>query len=199
MRPDHHRREHRGQPRRRLGLVRWTVPASGTYRFDTCSANPGVVGLIGLFIGNSVSNLTEFGAGPSQDLCPPGQAGGHYHHYAGSRPDVLHQVRRHQPGQQCKPAVRRTVLAGVGPAVISLVAWALGLGWRFGVVPADGDEAPDAPGRRGQADEREQGDVTDVGDDQEHDAQAEGEGADGLLLPRFGGRGGPGRGERRGT
>jgi hypothetical protein len=53
----------------------WTVPVTGSYRFDTCSANPGVVGLIGLFTGNSVSNATEFPPGPSSDLCPAGEAG----------------------------------------------------------------------------------------------------------------------------
>ena len=54
---------------------KWTVPVTGSYRFDTCSANPGVVGLIGLFTGNSVSNATEFPPGPSPDLCPAGEAG----------------------------------------------------------------------------------------------------------------------------
>ena len=53
----------------------WTVPVTGSYQFDTCSANPGVVGLIGLFTGNSVSSATEFPPGPSQDLCPAGEAG----------------------------------------------------------------------------------------------------------------------------
>ncbi|HEY2261796.1 MAG TPA: fibronectin type III domain-containing protein [Streptosporangiaceae bacterium] len=53
---------------------KWTAPADGSYQFDTCSANPGVAGLIGLFLGNSAS-APEFGAGPSQDLCPAGQAG----------------------------------------------------------------------------------------------------------------------------
>jgi Fibronectin type III domain len=54
---------------------KWTVPVTGSYQFDTCSANPGVVGLIGLFTGNSVSNATEFPPGPSSDLCPAGEAG----------------------------------------------------------------------------------------------------------------------------
>jgi hypothetical protein len=53
----------------------WTVPVTGSYRFDTCTANPGVAGLIGLFTGNSVSNASEFPPGPSQDLCAPGEAG----------------------------------------------------------------------------------------------------------------------------
>lgn len=53
---------------------KWTAPADGAYQFDTCSANPGVAGLIGLFLGNSAS-APEFGSGPSRDLCPAGQAG----------------------------------------------------------------------------------------------------------------------------
>jgi hypothetical protein len=53
----------------------WTVPATGTYQFDTCSANPGVAGLIGTFTGSSVSTATETGPGPSPDLCPAGEAG----------------------------------------------------------------------------------------------------------------------------
>jgi hypothetical protein len=53
----------------------WTVPVTGSYQFDTCTANPGVYGLIGLFEGDSVSNATEFGPGPGQDLCPAGEAG----------------------------------------------------------------------------------------------------------------------------
>lgn len=36
----------------------WVVPATGTYQFDTCSATPGVAGLIGAFTGNSVGALT---------------------------------------------------------------------------------------------------------------------------------------------
>ena len=54
---------------------KWTVPVTGSYQFDTCSANPGVYGLIGLFTGDTVSNATEFGPGPSPDLCPAGEAG----------------------------------------------------------------------------------------------------------------------------
>ena len=54
---------------------KWTVPVTGSYQFDTCSANPGVYGLIGLFAGDTVSNATEFGPGPSPDLCPAGEAG----------------------------------------------------------------------------------------------------------------------------
>jgi hypothetical protein len=54
---------------------KWTVPVTGSYQFDTCSANPGVVGLIGLFAGSTVSTATEFPPGPSQDLCPAGEAG----------------------------------------------------------------------------------------------------------------------------
>ena len=54
---------------------KWTVPASATYQFDTCSANPAVVGLIGTFIGNSAANVTEYGSGPSQSSCPVGEAG----------------------------------------------------------------------------------------------------------------------------
>jgi hypothetical protein len=54
---------------------KWTVPVTGSYRFDTCTANPGVVGLIGLFTGNSVSTATEFPPGPGSDLCPAGEAG----------------------------------------------------------------------------------------------------------------------------
>ena len=54
---------------------KWVVPATGTYQFDTCTANPAVVGLIGAFTGNSVSTLTEFGPGPSQFSCPAGEAG----------------------------------------------------------------------------------------------------------------------------
>lgn len=53
---------------------RWTVPTTGSYRFDTCDANPGVPNLIGLFQGDVVG-APEFGPGPSLDLCPNGQAG----------------------------------------------------------------------------------------------------------------------------
>ncbi|MBV8716205.1 MAG: fibronectin type III domain-containing protein [Chloroflexi bacterium] len=49
---------------------KWVVPATGTYQFDTCTATPAVVGLIGAFTGNSVGSLTEFGPGPSPDSCP---------------------------------------------------------------------------------------------------------------------------------
>jgi Fibronectin type III domain len=49
---------------------KWTVPANGTYDIDTCSANPGVVGNIGLFVGNSVSTANEIPPGPSSGLCP---------------------------------------------------------------------------------------------------------------------------------
>jgi trimeric autotransporter adhesin len=54
---------------------KWIAPAEGTYQFDTCSPYPAVEGLIGAFIGNSVSNLTELSPGPSLDLCPAGEAG----------------------------------------------------------------------------------------------------------------------------
>ncbi|MCW2931106.1 MAG: fibronectin type protein [Actinomycetia bacterium] len=53
----------------------WTPSASGTVTFDTCSANPGVDGHIEAFIGSTVSTLQPFGPGPSQDLCPAGEAG----------------------------------------------------------------------------------------------------------------------------
>jgi Fibronectin type III domain len=53
----------------------WTVPADGTYQFDTCSANPGFPTNIGLFVGSTVSSASEFGPGPSQDICPAGEAG----------------------------------------------------------------------------------------------------------------------------
>ncbi len=53
----------------------WTVPVTGTYQFDTCSANPGFPSNIGLFAGSTVSSASEFGPGPSQDLCPNGEAG----------------------------------------------------------------------------------------------------------------------------
>ena len=49
---------------------KWVVPATGTYQFDTCTANPGVAGTIGAFTGNSVGNLTELQDGPSQFSCP---------------------------------------------------------------------------------------------------------------------------------
>jgi hypothetical protein len=51
----------------------WSVPVSGTYRFDRCSGTPGVAGLIGLFIGSSVASLTEFGAGPARTSARPGR------------------------------------------------------------------------------------------------------------------------------
>ncbi len=54
---------------------KWTVPVTGSYQFDTCTANPGAVGLIGLFQGSTVSSATEFGPGPSPELCPAGEAG----------------------------------------------------------------------------------------------------------------------------
>jgi hypothetical protein len=54
---------------------KWTVPVTGSYQFDTCSAYPDVYGLIGLFTGDTVSNATEFSAGPSLDDCPAGEAG----------------------------------------------------------------------------------------------------------------------------
>jgi hypothetical protein len=54
---------------------KWTAPVTGSYRFDTCTANPGVVGLIGTFAGSTVSSASEFGPGPGQDLCPAGEAG----------------------------------------------------------------------------------------------------------------------------
>jgi Fibronectin type III domain len=54
---------------------KWTVPVTGSYQFDTCTANPGVVGLIGLFMGSTVSTASEFGPGPSPGLCPAGEAG----------------------------------------------------------------------------------------------------------------------------
>lgn len=55
---------------------KWVVPATGTYQFDTCTANPDVVPIIGAFTGNSVGNLTEYpGPGPSLDSCPAGEAG----------------------------------------------------------------------------------------------------------------------------
>lgn len=47
----------------------WVVPATGTYQFDTCTANPDVVGIIGAFTGNSVGNLTELQDGPSEFSC----------------------------------------------------------------------------------------------------------------------------------
>lgn len=52
----------------------WTVPADGSYQIDTCSANPDFPSNIGLFLGNSAS-APEFGAGPSQDICPADEAG----------------------------------------------------------------------------------------------------------------------------
>ena len=55
---------------------KWVVPATGTYQFDTCTANPDVAAIIGAFTGNSVGNLTEYpGPGPSLDSCPGGEAG----------------------------------------------------------------------------------------------------------------------------
>lgn len=53
----------------------WTVPVTGTYQFDTCSANPDFPANIGLFAGSTVSSAPEFGPGPGQDLCPAGEAG----------------------------------------------------------------------------------------------------------------------------
>jgi hypothetical protein len=53
----------------------WTVPVTGTYQFDTCSANPDFPANIGLFLGSTVSSAPEFGPGPGQDLCPAGEAG----------------------------------------------------------------------------------------------------------------------------
>jgi trimeric autotransporter adhesin len=49
---------------------KWVVPATGTYQFDTCTANPDVAGIIGAFTGNSVGNLTELQDGPSEFSCP---------------------------------------------------------------------------------------------------------------------------------
>lgn len=54
---------------------KWTVPVTGSYQFDTCSANPDLPANIGLFTGSTVSTSTEFGPGPSQDLCPAGEGG----------------------------------------------------------------------------------------------------------------------------
>jgi fibronectin type III domain protein len=48
----------------------WVVPATGTYQFDTCTATPAVIGIIGAFTGNSVGNLTELQDGPSEFSCP---------------------------------------------------------------------------------------------------------------------------------
>lgn len=53
----------------------WTVPVTGTYQFDTCSANPDFPSNIGLFVGSTVSSASEFGPGPSQGICPAGEAG----------------------------------------------------------------------------------------------------------------------------
>lgn len=53
----------------------WTVPITGSYRIDTCDANPSLPSLIGLFRGNSVAAAVEFGAGPDLGLCPNGQGG----------------------------------------------------------------------------------------------------------------------------
>ncbi|MFC1427945.1 fibronectin type III domain-containing protein [Streptacidiphilus sp. N1-12] len=52
----------------------WTVPETGSYQIDTCSAYPGFNSIIGMFLGNSVT-VDEFGAGPSPDQCPAGEAG----------------------------------------------------------------------------------------------------------------------------
>jgi hypothetical protein len=52
---------------------KWTVPVTGAYRFDTCSANPGVYGEIGLFMGSTVSTAPEFEAGPAWTCARPGR------------------------------------------------------------------------------------------------------------------------------
>jgi hypothetical protein len=54
---------------------KWVVPATGTYQFDTCTATPAVIGIIGAFTGNSVGALTELVDGPSEFSCPAGEAG----------------------------------------------------------------------------------------------------------------------------
>ena len=53
----------------------WTVPVTGSYQFDTCTAYPDLPANIGFFVGGTVSSAVEFGAGPSQGLCPAGEAG----------------------------------------------------------------------------------------------------------------------------
>jgi hypothetical protein len=53
----------------------YTPAATGTVRFDTCSANPGVDGEIEAFIGDSVTSLSGWGPGPASNLCPAGEAG----------------------------------------------------------------------------------------------------------------------------
>jgi hypothetical protein len=54
---------------------RWTAPADGTVTFDTCDAHPGVDGHIEAFLGNNLASISPFGVGPSQNLCPAGEAG----------------------------------------------------------------------------------------------------------------------------